>query len=722
MEARSFLIQKFPGVGIKFYEEFEGMESSVVFNLTNGSLGTSPSIIPLSLTRANNHLVIFIEDFRDILKEAGTKNLVKMSQQHLPLLLEPLSRNAQTAGLQEAADILASLAGEMTVATIARLGQEWEVEDLYQQLVTRNSTRWMMIKKMTQQLLETCPTMPMEDFVESLRSVSMGDAMINKLKANLWVSTDVLKDMIVSRNLTDNEQIELALRLGQRSLFNSLTRPLDATMMAVSDQEALVTCVDTWRSQTTDLTSTQDLLQILQNSGLFEIASEIKAKQQNNTSSDNMQSLANWSLVENIGTTAADIFLPILTNLLTIAFMVLLFTNKHFNQCGLILLLHWFPSALLFSIHFYFNHRFFGSSLSISRAVMAFLILLQPVSSTILHIQYLLKRASYSAGQAVESYKIKKILQLSEASVMMNNFTSLLVVALTLHLAASGMIIMTEPAILVVSVSTATLHLFKLVINIIMNYIKEEESFSKTIVTIYPILGSLTLKTVSLVVLFSSSTTFSPLYGCLAFLLALAANWQLEKKLGSRDNTEEEVKTVWIRAVEGLIFPLSPEPGRSRTSVLSASLQLLLGDLTAATLGFTVALLVGVQEGLFLTQNMVKALTVANVGLLLYNAVALTLSKTGSTHQTEVDSEQSDEEAFDLSPRLGNSNSQEPQGTVSIRKVISALFLPIALLLLLASPYPLLLYVFNTCPAFPSLPNSIISCSGVRYRPFGRKS
>ena len=63
MEATSFLNQKFPGVEIKFDEDFEGMESSVVFNLTNGCLGTSPSIIPLSLTRTNNHLVMFIEDF-----------------------------------------------------------------------------------------------------------------------------------------------------------------------------------------------------------------------------------------------------------------------------------------------------------------------------------------------------------------------------------------------------------------------------------------------------------------------------------------------------------------------------------------------------------------------------------------------------------------------------------------------------------------------------------
>ena len=123
------------------------------------------------------------------------------------------------------------------------------------------------------------------------------------------------------------------------------------------------------------------------------------------------------------------------------------------------------------------------------------------------------------------------------------------------------------------------------------------------------------------------------------------------------------------------------------------------------------ALAGGVGQGLFLTQNMVKAFSVTGVGLLLYNLVALALSKTGSALQTEVDSEQPDEEASESSPLLGNINSQQPLRTVSNRKAVSALVLPITLLLLLASPYPLLLYVFNTCPAFPSFPDSTISCS-----------
>ena len=42
LEATVFLQKQFPGVTVKFDDEFEGMEGKVVFNLTNGSLGSSP--------------------------------------------------------------------------------------------------------------------------------------------------------------------------------------------------------------------------------------------------------------------------------------------------------------------------------------------------------------------------------------------------------------------------------------------------------------------------------------------------------------------------------------------------------------------------------------------------------------------------------------------------------------------------------------------------------
>jgi hypothetical protein len=99
---------------------------------------------------------------------------------------------------------------------------------------------------------------------------------------------------------------------------------------------------------------------------------------------------------------------------------------------------------------------------------MALLVIFQPASSTVLHIKYLLKRARYT-GQAVESYKMKKMPQLIEALMMMNNFSSLLFIIFTLHLANAGRITLQEPALVSISTATTVLHLMKMLINIIQS-------------------------------------------------------------------------------------------------------------------------------------------------------------------------------------------------------------------------------------------------------------
>ena len=126
MEASTFLKKNFPEVDIKFNDDFEGMEKSIVFNLTNGSLGGTPNIIPLSLTRANNHLVILIEDFMDILKDGVKKNVVKMSQHNLPPFLAPadVTHSMTATGLKEAFTILASQARQIPVESITRLAEQ----------------------------------------------------------------------------------------------------------------------------------------------------------------------------------------------------------------------------------------------------------------------------------------------------------------------------------------------------------------------------------------------------------------------------------------------------------------------------------------------------------------------------------------------------------------------------------------------------------------------
>ena len=126
------------------------MESKVVFSVTNGSIGTSPSIIPVSLTRANNHLVIFTEDFRDIFKDATEKNLAKKSK--IATAIPVSCSNAITsvsASVKEASAILASLARRLPLESIASLAQEWGVRDLYGQMVAQDKTRVQMIETLS---------------------------------------------------------------------------------------------------------------------------------------------------------------------------------------------------------------------------------------------------------------------------------------------------------------------------------------------------------------------------------------------------------------------------------------------------------------------------------------------------------------------------------------------------------------------------------------------
>jgi hypothetical protein len=143
ISAASFLHTKFPGVDLKFDDKFEGMEKPVVFNLTNGSIGTSPSIIPLSLTRANRHLILFAEDFRNMLKDAADKGLVKKSKCHLSTHTDQNTDSQQAAiGLCEASDTLSKLARQIPLEDIQLIAQEWGVEDLYVNLVTQEKTRF----------------------------------------------------------------------------------------------------------------------------------------------------------------------------------------------------------------------------------------------------------------------------------------------------------------------------------------------------------------------------------------------------------------------------------------------------------------------------------------------------------------------------------------------------------------------------------------------------
>jgi hypothetical protein len=225
--AMQYLSQKFPGVELKFDDEFEGMEKAVVVNLTNGSIGTSPSIIPVSLTRANSHLVMFCEDFRQILKDATDKGLAKMSKYDNPSADTDTDTGQAKISLEvlAAKDVLCSLSRKMPLQSINDLAHLWGTEDLYSELLEQEKPRFQMIDLMFKKHTEENPTLTMDQLLDNLRGVAMEEIVTKKIKDNINANIIMLKEMIMAKTLTVDEQVELAHSLGQRILFNSLTQP-----------------------------------------------------------------------------------------------------------------------------------------------------------------------------------------------------------------------------------------------------------------------------------------------------------------------------------------------------------------------------------------------------------------------------------------------------------------------------------------------------------------
>jgi hypothetical protein len=195
LEAGSFLGQNFPGINVMFDDDFEGMENKVVVNITNGSIGTSPSIIPLSLTRANNHLVVFSEDFRDIFKDAVAKSLVKKSKYNLPSATQTPDPGGAPAelstGLKEASSVLASLARRMLLESVAALAEEWGVRDLYGELVAQETTRARMVEALVQGHFAANPSTTVAEFVDTLDKVNMADVALSIFADNNCLSAGI---------------------------------------------------------------------------------------------------------------------------------------------------------------------------------------------------------------------------------------------------------------------------------------------------------------------------------------------------------------------------------------------------------------------------------------------------------------------------------------------------------------------------------------------------
>ena len=116
---------------------------------------------------------------------------------------------------------------------------------------------------MCQRFKEENPGLTCAQFIESLRSVNMSEAVIDKMKETLANNIERLKELIADGCLVDDEDIALAHSLGQRDFFNSLTWPTDPATPAITDQDALLRCLDMWKSEVTEMTSTEHLIKCL---------------------------------------------------------------------------------------------------------------------------------------------------------------------------------------------------------------------------------------------------------------------------------------------------------------------------------------------------------------------------------------------------------------------------------------------------------------------------
>jgi hypothetical protein len=216
--------------------------------------------------------------------------------------------------------------------------------------------------------------------------------------------------------------------------------------------------------------------------------------------------------------------------------------------------------------------------------------------------------------------------------------------------------------------------------------------------------GSILMKTLSIVFLLAYTTVSNVPLACLYVLVALVANWFLEKKLcGPTDGSS------WLRAAHSLIFPLAPRaPGRR--AALGAALQLAVGNITATTLGALIGLQSENTGSQFITTSMMKAIAAMSLLLMIHVTIpyaAIVVWQASSTPE-EDDIEEGDVESTDSALLI--SNHHEDQEMKQFKNLAWLLLLPTTLAIILASPY-LLLVQFNTCASLPSDYDSHIICS-----------
>ena len=182
-------------------------------------------------------------------------------------------------------------------------------------MIGQKLTRFKIIKLMYEAYKTQNPEIRMTQFIETLRAVEMTEAVKNKMSENLNANITTLKELIAVGHLVKDETVALAHSLGQKDFFNSLTQPADPATPAILDKDALIRCLDMWKSEAKEITSTDKLIKCLLKAQLSMIATDLTYKMDDSDIESFVD--ADVSRREKILTALFDLILPSVTVILT---------------------------------------------------------------------------------------------------------------------------------------------------------------------------------------------------------------------------------------------------------------------------------------------------------------------------------------------------------------------------------------------------------------------
>ena len=705
-QVTSFLRKVFPAISVKFQREFEGMESCVVISLVNGSLRDCPSILPLSLTRANSHLVIFCEDFRGILKDALDKRLVHASgprESHAGDDSLAIGGEVQP-GVKEAARMVIEKAEGLTMEEIESLAGEWGLGESYVDLVNLAGSRRSILKGLVDKYLEGNTRMDLGQFLDSLVCTRLKGTITSKLKVNMNIVKDELIAKIDTGHLQLAEQLELADQLGHRELFNLLTRPMDAGLDAISDQKALIQCVNVWAEGTTKIPTSEDLFQKLTKCGLSGMVAQARELLPRQGGGEQLVSEIS------LRTAALDIFPAAAANIVTIILAIILCLNQLLSVTAMLIMILWTPASFVFAVHLHKNYNFFKTAIKKKTAIL--IVMGMPLSGSIIQLNHMMN--DITGEEIVQNVRTKKIHTLAKAANVANNLTSFGVSTFCLSLLNLGLVPSSLGVLTTMCWMTVTLQVACLVIT----STREDKSIA-SLRSFYAVIVITTtiMKMSSLVVFFSADTNYLSLAALSLPLLILVITFNYWLEVSYSRGTSRDHNCSLLQAVNCLLHPLPAGNNGTASQTLTPILigvQLFLNNVVIVVISFTPVITSGIKSELFMTENLVKVAFFNSVAYIclaqMIHLVLSHLTKTPS-HFQENQAELTEENTDDERPLTGETRSAMVKAT----KKASWTILPLVLFFLATSMSSyMLLYQFNTCPAHGPYDKGTIFCSSTK--------